>query len=83
VYNAIKKITKEDVTLMKYTVSAISGGTDAQGEVTVKVKDNKQTAMGNGSNTDIVVASAKALINALNKLAYKRMHWDELKKEGI
>ena len=83
VYNAIKKITEENVTLLKYTVSAITGGTDAQGEVTVKVKDNNQTAMGNGSDTDIVVASAKALINALNKLAYKRMHWDELKKEGI
>jgi 2-isopropylmalate synthase len=66
--NAIKRITDTQATMLQYTVSSISGGTDAQGEVTVRLEREGKTALGQGAHTDIVVASAKAYTNALNKL---------------
>ena len=48
------------------------GGTDAQGEVTVRVTEGNHTVVGKGSSTDIIEASAKAYINALNRLNYKQ-----------
>jgi len=58
-------------------VKAITGGTDAQGEVMVKVEEGQKTVTGHGSDTDIIVASAKAYLNALNKLAYWKSRKDE------
>jgi 2-isopropylmalate synthase len=46
------------------------GGTDAQGEVTVELQDRDRIAVGQGSDPDILVASAKALINAMNKMEF-------------
>jgi 2-isopropylmalate synthase len=57
--------------LHRFTVNAITGGTDAQGEVTVKLEENERSAVGRGSDADIIVASAKAYLNALNRLAKK------------
>jgi len=54
--------------LLLYSVNAITAGTDAQGEVTVRLQNEDLIVNGQGSDTDIVVASAKALIAALNKL---------------
>ena len=54
--------------LLLYSVNAITGGTDAQGEVTVRLERDGRIVNGPGADTDIVVASAKAYINALNKL---------------
>lgn len=73
VYNAIKKITDTRSTLLKYSVNAITGGTDAQGEVSVRLQEDGHTVTGQGADTDIIVASAKAYINALNRLEHKRM----------
>ena len=56
--------------LRQDVVKAITGGTDAQGEVSVRVEEAGKTTGGNGADTDIIVASAKAYLNALNKLAY-------------
>ncbi len=67
-FTAIRKITKTDYSLDKYFVKAITGGTDAQGEVTVQLKYNDRSVTGRGSHPDIIVASAKAYINALNRL---------------
>ena len=49
-------------------MNAITGGTDAQGEVTVRLADNGFSAVGRGAHPDIIVASAKAYVNALNHL---------------
>jgi 2-isopropylmalate synthase len=72
--NAIKKITGSTCKLTQYKVTAISGGTDAQGEVTVAIEDNGKTATGRAADLDIVVASAKAFIVALNRMSYRREH---------
>ncbi len=69
---AIKKLTKSKSKLQQYNVGSISGGTDAQGEVNVRVSEGELTVTGRGSSTDIIEASAKAYINALNRLAYQK-----------
>ncbi|AJE02990.1 2-isopropylmalate synthase [Geobacter pickeringii] len=69
---AIKKLTKTKAKLQQYNVGSITGGTDAQGEVTVRVSDGDETVIGRGSSTDIIEASAKAYINALNRLHFKK-----------
>ncbi len=72
VYKTIAKITGTKSRLLKYSVNAITGGTDAQGEVTVRLEEDGHIALGQGSDTDIIVASAKAYVNALNKLEYRK-----------
>ncbi len=71
VFNAICQLAGRCPKLLRFSVNAITGGTDAQGEVTVKLEDGPRTAIGRGSDPDIIVASAKAYINALNRLARK------------
>ena len=56
--------------MLRFEVSAITEGSDAQGEVSVRLQDGEYTALGQGASTDILVASAKAYINAMNKLEY-------------
>jgi len=69
-YGAIAQLTGTRSRLTAYIVQAISGGTDAQGVVTVKVEDAGRTFTGQGADPDIVVASARAYLNALNKADY-------------
>jgi 2-isopropylmalate synthase len=69
---AIKKLTRTKSKLIQYNVGSITGGTDAQGEVTVRVGEGEKTVIGRGSSTDIIEASAKAYIHALNRLHLKR-----------
>ncbi|MBK8455045.1 MAG: 2-isopropylmalate synthase [Thiofilum sp.] len=68
VYSAIRAITKEAPDLQLYSVNAITSGTDAQGEVTVRLEKAGRIVHGHGADTDIVIASAKAYVDALNKL---------------
>ena len=87
-FNAIKKLTETNFNLKLYQVHAITAGTDAQGEVTVRLEDNLLFSQAKGSDPDIIVASAKAYINALNKLIFKKTkstneQVSELKIEGI
>ena len=72
VFKTIKKITGDTSNLVRYEVDAITGGTDAQGSVKCTLEKDGLTVIGRGSDTDIIVASGKAYINALNKLHYKR-----------
>ncbi len=72
VYKAITSITGTESGLLKYEVKAITGGTDALGEVMVSLEEDGRAVRGHGADTDIIIASAKAYINALNKLAAKR-----------
>jgi len=70
VYRTIAAITGTKSKLDAYLVKGITGGTDALGEVTVKVEEEGKKVAGHGADTDIIVASAKAYVNALNKLEY-------------
>ncbi|MCS7163984.1 MAG: 2-isopropylmalate synthase [Thermodesulfovibrio sp.] len=73
VYKAITALTGSKAELNKFEIKAITGGTDALGEVTVILEEGGHTVRGQGSDTDIIIASAKAYINALNKLALKNL----------
>ncbi|TAL27529.1 MAG: 2-isopropylmalate synthase [Nitrospirae bacterium] len=71
-YKAIALITKTKSKLLKFEVKSITGGTDALGEVIVSLEEKGRTVRGHGADTDIIVAAAKAYINALNKLAMRK-----------
>lgn len=72
VYRAIASVTKTKSNLLKFEVKSITGGTDALGEVMVSLEEDGKKVRGQGADTDIIVAAAKAYINALNKLAVRR-----------
>ena len=65
-FKAIEKVAQSGATLQLYSVNAITQGTDSQGEVTVRLERAGRIVNGNGADTDIVIASAKAYLNALN-----------------
>lgn len=72
VYEAIDKITGMKGKLVDYTVRSITGGTDAVGEVFVHVEFDETSYTGKAASTDVVDASARAYLNALNKAIYAR-----------
>ena len=72
VYKTIDKITKEKFELVDYVVQAVTEGTDAIGEVVVRLREGNQIFTGRGASTDIVVSSTKAYLNAINKLLSQR-----------
>lgn len=67
-FKAIEQIVQSNTELLLYSVNNITSGTDAQGEVTVRLSKGGRVVNGQGADTDIVVASAKAYLHALNKL---------------
>lgn len=69
VYTAIESLINSGATLLLYSVNNITTGTDSQGEVTVRLKHGDDIVNGQGADTDIVVASGKAYVHALNRLA--------------
>jgi 2-isopropylmalate synthase len=69
-FKAIRRIIKTESTVAKFYVNAITGGTDAQGEAFVKLEEKGASVIGKGVDTDIVVASGKAYVNALNKIEF-------------
>ena len=69
---AIRKLTKTKAKLEQFNVGSITGGTDAQGEVTMRVSEGGDIVVGKGSSTDIIEASAKAFVHALNRLYYRQ-----------
>jgi len=70
VYKTIDKLVDVPHRLIDYIVKSVTGGTDALGEVTVKIGDDRNVYTGRGASLDIVEASAKAYIQAINKLVY-------------
>jgi len=80
-YKAISDLTGQHPQLERYVVKAITGGTDAQGEVSCLVSEDGQTVTGQGSHTDIIQASALAYVNALNKLEYRRQYRQQKQAE--
>ncbi len=73
-YNTIANIVQTKSRLLRFSVDSITGGTDAQGEVTVKIEEDGKTVVGQGTDPDIITASAKAYINALNRLENLKKH---------
>lgn len=70
-FRAIEEVMHSETCLQLYSVNNITSGTDAQGEVTVRLEQKGRVINGQGSDTDIVIASAKSYLNALNKLLDK------------
>ncbi|RJP87781.1 MAG: 2-isopropylmalate synthase [Desulfobacteraceae bacterium] len=73
-FNAVAKLTGTKSKLLRFTISALTGGTDAQGEVTVRLKEDERIALGRGSDPDIITASAYSYVNGLNRLEYLKMN---------
>jgi len=69
-FKVIKKLTNTKSKLLKYIVSSITGGTDAQGEVTVRLQEDETVVVGQGAHMDIITASVYAYVNALNRLEH-------------
>jgi 2-isopropylmalate synthase len=67
-FKAIEKVINSGTNLQLYSVNNITSGTDSQGEVTVRLEKGGRIVNGQGADTDIVIASAKAYVNALNKV---------------
>jgi len=79
-YNAIDRITGVPGKLLSYQIRAVTHGREALGEVTVKVKFNGITVLGRGASTDIIEASVRAYMNAVNKYTYKKEKGGGLKE---
>jgi 2-isopropylmalate synthase len=73
-FHTIADLTGTESELLRFSVSALTGGTDAQGEVTVRLRENGLTALGKGADPDIITASARAYVNGLNRLEYLKSH---------
>jgi 2-isopropylmalate synthase len=73
IFNAIKRLVPHQAKLALYQVHAVTEGTDAQAEVSVRLEEDGKSVMARGADPDTLVASAKAYVSALNKLALKRL----------
>ncbi|MEZ0536959.1 2-isopropylmalate synthase [Caldicellulosiruptoraceae bacterium PP1] len=71
IFKAIDRITNIQVELDDYSIKAVTQGKDALGEVTVRIRKDGKAFLGRGVSTDILEASAKAYVNAINKMLYK------------
>ncbi len=72
IFQTIDHIIGEKINLVDFAIHAVSGGTDALGEVTVRVQDNSSIYTGRGSDLDVLVASTKAYLQAINKMLAER-----------
>ena len=82
-FKAIERMVNSGSTLELYNVSAITSGTDSQGEVTVRLEKGGRIVNGHGADIDIVAASAKAYLNALNYLAVNSDKAHPQKNSGV
>ena len=78
IFNVIADMVGREPELEQYAINSITSGTDALGEVTVRIRENGHTAVGRGAHPDILVASARAYVNALNHLAKKEKEGERL-----
>lgn len=72
IFKAVKSLIPHEARLALYQVHAVTEGTDAQAEVSVRLEENGKTVTGRGSDTDTMVASARAYVSSLNKLVVRR-----------
>ena len=71
-FNAIKKLVPHEAHLPLFQISAVTEGTDAQAECTVRLEEGGRTVNGQGAHEDTVTAAARAYVSAVNKLLVKR-----------
>jgi 2-isopropylmalate synthase len=69
-FNTIAKMTGTESKLLNFSIDSLTGGTDAQGSVTVRLEEKGVQILGRGNDPDIIVASAKAFVNGLNRLEH-------------
>ncbi|HZP42700.1 MAG TPA: alpha-isopropylmalate synthase regulatory domain-containing protein, partial [Candidatus Binatia bacterium] len=81
-FKVISDLTGQHPALERYAVKAITGGADAQGEVSCLLKEDGRVVTGQGSHTDIIQASALAYLNALNKLEYRRQYREQRERRA-
>ena len=81
-FNAIKKLVPHEARLDLYQVHAVTEGTDAQAEVSVRLEEGGRVVTGRGAETDTMVASARAYVAALNKLLVKRQKTAQAQEVG-
>jgi 2-isopropylmalate synthase len=72
IFNAIQEIYPHDAELQLFQIHAVTQGTDAQAEVSVRLSEHGKTSQGHAANTDTLIAAASAYIQALNKVISKR-----------
>ncbi len=82
IFNAIKMLVPHEARLELYQVSAVTEGTDAQAEVSVRLEEGGRVVTGRGADTDTMVASARAYVAALNKLMVKRQKTAQAQSVG-
>ena len=83
IFRAIAELTGTGSELIKYQVHAVTAGLDAQGEVSVTIEEAGRRVIGNGVHEDVMVASAKAYVHALNKLEWHKARRQVSEPKGI
>jgi 2-isopropylmalate synthase len=83
IFKAIAELTGTPSELIRYQVHAVTAGLDAQGEVTVTIEEEGRRVIGNGLHEDVMVASGKAYVNAINKLEWHRRRHEVDEPRGI
>jgi 2-isopropylmalate synthase len=83
IFRAISELTETKSELVQYKVHAVTAGLDAQGEVSVTIEEAGRRVIGNGVHEDVMVASAKAYVHALNKLDWHKQRRDVDAPRGI
>ncbi len=83
IFRAISELTGTASELIQYQVHAVTAGLDAQGEVSVTIEEDSRRVIGNAVHEDVMVASAKAYLNALNKLEWHKQRRDVNAPRGI
>jgi 2-isopropylmalate synthase len=83
IFKAIADLTETASELIRYQVHAVTAGLDAQGEVTVTIEQEGRRVIGNGVHEDVMVASGKAYVNAINKLEWHRRRHEVDEPKGI
>ncbi len=83
IFNAIKMLVPHDAKLDLYQVHAVTEGTDAQAEVSVRLEEGGRMVTGRGADTDTMVASARAYVSALNKLLVKRQKTTRVQQQAL
>ena len=83
IFRAISDLTATGSELIQYQVHAVTAGLDAQGEVSVTIEEDGRRVIGNGVHEDVMVASAKAYVHALNKLEWHKQRRDVDAPRGI
>ena len=83
IFKAIADLTQTGSDLIRYQVHAVTAGLDAQGEVTVTIEEEGRRVIGNGVHEDVMVASGRAYVHAINKLEWHKSRHQEEEPKGI